>query len=64
MIYLLAIVVPPVAVLMVGKPIQALLNLALWACFIVPGIIHALFVVSAAKSDQRHREMLEAMRER
>lgn len=45
--FLLAILLPPLAVLFCGKPLQAVLNLALWACFIVPGIIHAILVVNA-----------------
>ncbi len=64
MIYLLCIVLPPVAVLMKGKPIQALLNLLLTLCFWVPGIIHAILVVNKADADKRHREMMRAMEQR
>jgi|tagenome__1003787_1003787.scaffolds.fasta_scaffold16880694_1 uncharacterized membrane protein YqaE (UPF0057 family) len=53
MMYLLAILLPPVAVLIAGKPIQALINLVL--CFIVwiPGVIHAILVVNEYKADKR-----------
>ena len=51
--YLLAILLPPVAVLLCGKPILAALNLALTLLFWIPGIIHALFVVSAHQADVR-----------
>lgn len=64
MIYLLCIVLPPVAVLLKGKPMQALLNLLLTLCFWVPGIIHAILVVNKADADKRHREMMRAMGER
>jgi len=51
--YLIAIILPPVAVLLCGKVGQAVLNCVLCLCFLVPGIIHALMVVSSHKADQR-----------
>ncbi|SFU71172.1 YqaE/Pmp3 family membrane protein [Alicyclobacillus macrosporangiidus] len=45
--YFLAIVLPPVAVLFCGKPLSALLNLILWCFGLIPGIVHALFVVKS-----------------
>ena len=51
--YLLAIICPPLAVIIAGKPIQGLLNIFLSLCFYVPGLIHALFVVSEYKADGR-----------
>lgn len=59
--YLLAIVLPPVAVLMCGKPVQALLNCLLTLCIWVPGIIHALFVVSSYQADQRNKALIAAV---
>ena len=53
MLYLLAIICPPLAVLLVGRPFQALLNVGLWALFVVPGIIHAVLVVNEKKADRR-----------
>lgn len=47
--YLLAILLPPVAVLLVGRPFQAFLNLILTMIFYVPGAVHAALVVK----DQR-----------
>ncbi len=61
MLYLLAILLPPVAVLLCGKPIQAVINLVLWILGIVPGIIHALFVVSSHLADQRNNRLIKAM---
>ena len=61
--YLLAIVLPPVAVLLCGKPAQAVLNLFLTLCFYVPGMIHALFVVSSTEADARNRQVVRAIRQ-
>ncbi len=62
--YLLAIILPPVAVLICGKPIQALLNLVLTVLFWIPGMIHALFVVNGYYADQRTDRVIEALREK
>ncbi|MFB6366414.1 YqaE/Pmp3 family membrane protein [Paenibacillus elgii] len=55
--YLLAILLPPVAVLFCGKPIQALLNFILTLFFWLPGVIHACLVVHERKQDQRMERM-------
>jgi len=59
--YLLAIVLPPLAVLSCGKPFQAILNLVLTLCLWIPGVVHALFVVSNHNADRRNRELIEAI---
>jgi uncharacterized membrane protein YqaE (UPF0057 family) len=51
--YLLAILFPPLAVLLTGKPIQALLNLVLCLFFWIPGVIHAFMVVNEKKAKKR-----------
>jgi uncharacterized membrane protein YqaE (UPF0057 family) len=61
MLYLLAIVLPPVAVLLAGKPIQALLNLVLTLLGWIPGVVHACFVVSSRNADRRTDRMIKAM---
>lgn len=53
MLYLLAIICPPVAVLLAGKPIQALLNLLLTFLVWIPGVIHAILVINEKKADKR-----------
>lgn len=53
MLYLLALLLPPVAVLVTGRPGQAVLNLGLTLLLWVPGALHALFVVSEHKANQR-----------
>ena len=60
--YLVAIICPPLAVLMCGTPMQALVNLALTLCLWVPGIIHALFIVNRAMADERAGSTLHVMR--
>ena len=49
MMYLLAILLPPVAVLICGKPFQAIINFILTLIFWVPGVIHAILVVHDKK---------------
>ncbi len=61
--YLLAIILPPVAVLLCGKPLQALLNLLLTLFFWIPGVIHALFVVNSHLADRRTEKVIEAVRQ-
>lgn len=61
MLYLIAILVPPLAVLLCGKPLQFLLNLALCLCFWVPGIVHAVLVVNAHLADKRTEKIVEAI---
>jgi len=53
MMYLIAVVFPPLAVLLTGRPFQALLNLGLTILFWVPGVIHAIMVVNENKADKR-----------
>ena len=59
--YLVAIICPPLAVLMCGRPMQALVNLALTLCLWVPGIIHALFIVNRAMADEKAGSTLHVM---
>ena len=62
--YLFAIIIPPVAVIMCGKPLLALLNFILWLCFIFPGIIHALFVVVDYQAEQRVNQLERLIQKR
>ncbi|MDQ0492266.1 YqaE/Pmp3 family membrane protein [Paenibacillus brasilensis] len=59
--YLLAILIPPLAVLLCGKPGQAILNFILCIFFFVPGVIHALVVVNSHKADLRNEELIRAI---
>jgi uncharacterized membrane protein YqaE (UPF0057 family) len=60
--YFLAILLPPVAVLLCGKPFQFLLNILLTLLGWVPGIIHAVLVVSEYHDDRRADRIVRAMR--
>lgn len=62
MLYLLAILLPPLAVLMAGKPFQAILNILLTLAFWVPGVIHAMFVVHNHYADKRTDRLVKEMR--
>jgi uncharacterized membrane protein YqaE (UPF0057 family) len=59
--YLIALLLPPLAVLMAGKPVQAGLNCLLTICLWVPGVIHAFAVVSERKAEIRQKRMLKGM---
>ena len=53
MLYFLAILVPPLAVLLCGRPGTALLNFVLTLFLWVPGVIHAILVVNEHKANER-----------
>ena len=56
MLYLLAIIAPPIAVLACGKPGAAVLNVVLTFFFWIPGVIHAILVVNEHKADERAKK--------
>jgi uncharacterized membrane protein YqaE (UPF0057 family) len=60
--YFLAIILPPLAVLLCGKPFQFILNLILTLCLWIPGVIHALFVVHSHLADKRTDKIVQAMK--
>lgn len=59
--YLLAILLPPVAVFICGKPIQGIINIILTLCFYVPGAIHAVLVVHSYLEDKRTDKIVDAI---
>ena len=59
--YLLAILCPPLAVLLTGRPIQAVLNFFLCFLLYFPGLIHAMSVVSASSADGRVKRQTKAI---
>jgi len=59
--YFLAIILPPLAVFLCAKPMQALLNLFLTILGWIPGVIHALFVVHGHLQDKRTDKIIDAM---
>jgi uncharacterized membrane protein YqaE (UPF0057 family) len=62
MLYLLSFLLPPLAVLLAGKPLQALLSLVLTLLGWVPGVVHALFVVNAHYADKRTDRIIKELR--
>jgi len=62
-LYLLAIILPPIAVLLCGKPIQFFFNIILTLLFWVPGMIHAILVVNSHLADKRTARLEKAIRE-
>ncbi len=58
--YLLCLI-PPLAVLSCGKPVQFFLNLVLTLLFYIPGLIHAILVVSQFNADRRTDRIINAM---
>ncbi|MDD5458534.1 MAG: YqaE/Pmp3 family membrane protein [Phycisphaerae bacterium] len=58
--YFLAIVLPPLAVLLCGKPVQFVLNIFLTLLFWIPGVIHAILVVNSHLADKRTDKIIKA----
>ena len=61
--YLIAIILPPLAVLLCGKPFQFILNIVLTLCFWIPGMIHALLVVNGHLADRRTDRIVGAIQQ-
>ena len=61
MLYLVAILLPPLAVLLCGKPFQAVINCVLTLLFWIPGVIHAIFVVNNHYADERTKRVVKAI---
>ena len=66
MIYLLAVFVPPLALLLNGQPFSAIFSVILIvACFllgffVVPSL-HAVIAVHMRREDRNHRELVNAI---
>jgi len=61
--YLIAILLPPLAVFLCGKPLLTILNVILTLAFWIPGAVHALFVVHSHLADKRANEVIQAIKE-
>ena len=78
MLYLVALILPPLTLFLSGKPFQGVLNLILWLGAVVLTIlivtasvafvlwvicaVHAIFVVHSAKADARQKALLDALK--
>ena len=57
LLYLLALILPPVAVYKCGTANQVVLNVFLWLFGCIPGVVHA-FVVVARHNNNKANPML------
>jgi hypothetical protein len=71
MIYILAVLIPPLGLLLNGQPLSAVLNLIILvpcillglvfpAFFLVPSI-HGVIAVYMKREDRKHREIVDAI---
>jgi len=71
MIYILAVLLPPIGLLVNGQPFSALFNLLLLVVCVILGLIfqplwllpsvHAVIAVAMKREQRRHREIVEAI---
>ena len=71
MIYILAVFLPPLALLLNGQPFSALLNVIIIAPCILLGLLfhvlwlvpaaHAIIAIAMKREDRRHREIVDAI---
>ena len=59
----LAIVLPPLAVLLCGKPVRALMTIPLCILGWVPGVIYAWSVVNATAANKRTKRITKAIKQ-
>jgi uncharacterized membrane protein YqaE (UPF0057 family) len=59
--YVLALLLPPAAVLFYGQPRQVRINIVLTLLCWLPGVAHACLVVANSRGNRRERRRLEAM---
>ena len=72
MIYILAVLLPPLGLLLNGQPISAIFNLLLLVICVVFGLFfhflllvpsaHAVIAVHMKREERRHREVVDAIR--
>lgn len=64
MLYVIAFFLPPVGLLLAGKPFQALINIPLFLLFWLPGMIHAFVVIGGKNADKRTDRIVQAMQQK
>lgn len=64
--YLIAIVLPPLAILLCGRPFQAILALILQVTILgwIPAAVWAILVVNSYQADKRTNRIVKEMRRR
>ena len=70
MIYLVALIFSPLALLLAGKPFQAIFNFLFWILgFVTYGamwlvaLAHAILSIHSARADKRNRQLIAAIKE-
>jgi hypothetical protein len=73
-IYVLAVLLPPIGLLLNGQPFSAIFNLVLLVFCLIFGLFfhvlllvpsaHAVIAVHMKRDERRHREVVEAIRHR
>jgi uncharacterized membrane protein YqaE (UPF0057 family) len=63
MLFFLCVVLPPLAVLLTGRIGSFFLSLVLTLLGWLPGVIHAFFVVSDYKNEQRLRKIAHDLKQ-
>jgi hypothetical protein len=71
MIYIFAVFLPPIALLLNGQPLSALLNLVIIVPCLIFGLVfpvlffipsaHAVIAIAMRREDRRQREIVEAI---
>jgi tetrahydromethanopterin S-methyltransferase subunit E len=78
MLYLVAFFVPPLALLLAGMPLQAIISLVLYLAsfvgllfFITPGVViwaiavvHAILMIHNRRADKRAQKIIDAIEKR
>lgn len=59
--YFFAIFLPPVAVLLCGRPFSAILNFLFTLCGWIPGTIHAVLLVQSYEANKRNERLIKAI---
>ncbi len=59
--YLIALICPPLAILLTGKVFQAVLNVPLCLLFFIPGVVHAFAVVSQSNANRHTNKLVKAL---
>ncbi len=62
LLFFLCVVCPPLAVLLTGRLGSFLLSIVLTICGVIPGIIHAFFVVIDYRNEKRFRQIAHDLR--
>lgn len=60
--YLLALICPPLVLMIEGKVFQIWINIILCFCGWIPAVVHALFIAFTEDQERRHEETIAVLR--